>query len=135
MRLGIFGGSFDPPHVGHLLAAVDAFDALQLDRLIFVPAATQPFKAGQPNTPGHLRLAMLQLMVGTDPRFEVSPVEIERDGLSYTVETLTAFAGQYPAAERFFLIGADAFAAFGQWREPRRITQLARVAVLQRAGV
>lgn len=134
MRLGIFGGSFDPPHVGHLLAASDAYDELGLDQLIFVPAAAQPLKQGQLVASPEQRLAMLHFAVDGDPRFSVSAIEIERKGLSYTVDTLTTFAERYPEAERFFLIGADAFSGFAQWREPARIASLARIAVLHRTG-
>ena len=134
MRLGIFGGSFDPPHLGHLLAASDAFDELGLDRLVFVPTAAQPLKReGLVATPAQ-RLAMVHYAVDGDPRFSVSTVEIDRKGLSYTVETLAVFADRYPDAARYFLVGADAFATFPQWREPARIAALARVAVMQRAG-
>ena len=134
MRLGIFGGSFDPPHVGHLLAAVDAFEALALDRLIFVPAAVQPLKAGVATASAHHRLAMLRLLVGADPRFAVDPVEIDRPGLSYTVDTLETFAQGFPSAERFFLVGEDAMTAFAAWKAPQRILRLAQVAILRRPG-
>ncbi len=134
MRLGIFGGSFDPPHVGHLLAASDAYDELGLDQLVFVPAAAQPLKQGQMVASPEQRLAMTHYAVDGDPRFSVSAIEIERKGLSYTVDTLATFAERYPDAERFFLIGADAFATFPQWREPARIASLARIAVMHRAG-
>lgn len=134
MRVGVFGGSFDPPHVGHLLAASDACEELGLDRLYFVPAAAQPLKEGRLVAAPVHRLAMVHLAVDGDPRFSVSPDEIEREGLSYTVDTLAGFAGRFPDAERYFLIGADAFAGLSQWREPERIAGLARLAVLQRSG-
>ena len=134
MRLGIFGGSFDPPHVGHLLVVTDACEALGLDRLIFVPAAVQPLKAGQASAKARDRLEMVKLLVADDARFSVDPIEIEREGLSYTVETLAAFAERHPEAERFFLVGTDVLAAFGQWREPERVLRLATLAVMQRAG-
>jgi nicotinate-nucleotide adenylyltransferase len=134
VRLAIFGGSFDPPHVGHLLAAEDAFEQLSLDRVILVPAATQPLKIGRAAATAEQRLAMVRLMVDGDARFEVSTVEVERAGLSFTVDTLTHFAAAYPAAERFLLAGADVLATFAQWREPERILQLARLAVLEREG-
>lgn len=132
MRLGIFGGSFDPPHVGHLLVAVDAYEALELDRLIFVPNAIQPLKAGAQVAPAHQRLAMVRLLLGSDERFEVDATEIDRAGLSYTVDTLETFARRFPTAERFFLVGEDAMASFASWREPGRILELARLAVLRR---
>jgi nicotinate-nucleotide adenylyltransferase len=134
VRLGIFGGSFDPPHVGHLLVVADAFDALRLDHVVFVPAGVQPLKTGQAvATPEH-RLAMVRLLVGDDPRFSVDPIEIHREGLSYTVETLAAFAERHARAERFFLVGADVLAAFGKWREPGRVMRLATLAVMMREG-
>lgn len=134
MRLGIFGGSFDPPHVGHLLAAVDAYESLALDKLYFVPAATQPLKVGMSAAAAHQRLAMVTLLVGADPRFGVDAVEIDRAGLSYTVDTLETFAQRFPQAERFFLIGEDAMAAFGAWRNPEQILKLAKLAILRRQG-
>lgn len=132
MRLAIFGGSFDPPHVGHLLAADDACDQLSLDRLIFVPTATQPLKVGRAVANAEQRLAMVRLLVGGDPRLEVSPIEVERAGLSFTVDTLTHFAKLYPAAERFLLLGADVVGSFGQWKDPERIEQLATPVLLER---
>ena len=134
MRLGIFGGTFDPPHVGHLLAASDAFEALALDRLIFVPAAAQPLKVGAVVARPEERLEMLRLMVGEDARFDVDPIEIHREGLSFTVDTLTAYAERYPDAERYFIAGADVISTFAKWREPARILRLARMAVLTRTA-
>lgn len=132
MRLGILGGTFDPPHVGHVLAAIDAFEGLELDRLIFIPAATQPFKIGLVAAEARHRLEMVRLAVQGDDRFEVDPVEIDREGLSYTVDTLAEYAERDPAAERFLLVGADVPAAFGAWKEPERILRLASVVVLRR---
>lgn len=134
MRLGLLGGSFDPPHVGHLLAAHDAADALALDRLVFVPAAVQPLKAGQAGATPAQRLAMVEALAAADPRFGVDASEIDRGGLSYTVDTLAAYAGRYPDAERFFLVGADVLESFDRWREPERILALATVAVMNRVG-
>lgn len=134
MRLGVFGGTFDPPHVGHLLAAVDAVEALTLDRLLFVPAAQQPLKVGCESAAPEHRLAMARLLAGDDPRFGVDPIEIDRAGLSYTVDTLGELARRLPGAELFFLVGADALATFPRWREPRRLLELARLVVLRRAS-
>ena len=132
MRLAIFGGSFDPPHVGHLLAAGDAFEQLHLDRLIFVPAATQPLKAGRAGATSVQRLTMVRLLVANDPRFDVSAFEVEQGGLSFTVNTLDHFASLHPTDERFLLLGADVLESFGQWKEPERILQLARLVLLVR---
>ncbi|HEX4468265.1 MAG TPA: nicotinate (nicotinamide) nucleotide adenylyltransferase [Gemmatimonadaceae bacterium] len=134
MRLGIFGGSFDPPHIGHLLVAVDAYESLSLDKLFFVPAAVQPLKVGMSSAAAHQRLAMVRLLVGADQRFAVDSVEIDRAGLSYTVDTLETFAQRFPNAERFFLIGEDAMTAFGAWRDPEQILKLAKLAILRRQG-
>jgi nicotinate-nucleotide adenylyltransferase len=133
LRLGILGGSFDPPHVGHLLVAEDAFAALRLDRLVFVPAGVQPLKAGQPVTAAEHRLAMVRAMVADDSRFEVSGMEVERAGLSYTVDTLRHFSAEYPSAERFLLLGTDVLTTFAQWREPAAVVRLAQPVVLRRA--
>ena len=131
MRVGLFGGSFDPPHLGHWLAAVDAFEALALDRLVFVPAGRQPLKRGQAAAAATDRLAMVRAMAAGDPRFDVDPIEIERDGLSYTVDTLAAW--QRPdVGELFFLVGADVLASFHRWREPARVQALATLVVLRR---
>ena len=133
MRLGVYGGSFDPPHVGHLLVVTDAADALALDRVVWVPTGVQPLKAGQRAAPAPLRLAMVEAALAGDPRFAASAIEIERGGLSYTVDTLEALALEHAGAERFLLIGMDSLATFSRWRAPDRIAELARVAVLQRA--
>jgi nicotinate-nucleotide adenylyltransferase len=134
LRIGLLGGSFDPPHNGHLLAAGDAFDALSLDRLIFVPTAVQPLKIGKAAATPEQRLSMVRRLVEGDERFDVSAVEIERGGLSYTVDTLADLAGRWPSAELFWLVGADAVRTFDKWREPGKIVELATVVVLQRAG-
>ncbi|MGH7619696.1 MAG: nicotinate-nucleotide adenylyltransferase [Gemmatimonadaceae bacterium] len=133
-RIGLLGGSFDPPHNGHLLAADDAFDALALDRLVFVPTATQPLKAGQMVASAEHRLAMVRALAGGDARFDVSAIEIDRGGLSYTVDTLTALSTKWPKAELFWLIGADVVESFAKWREPARIAELATIVVLRRTG-
>jgi len=132
VRLGIFGGTFDPPHVGHLLAASDAIEHLALDRLVFVPVATQPLKTSRATAPAADRLAMVRLTAGDDPRLETDSVELDRDGLSYTVDTLKEFARRAPLAERFFLVGADVLSTFADWRDPHLVLDLATLAVLTR---
>lgn len=134
MRIGLFGGTFDPPHLGHYLAASDAFEALALDRLYFVPAAQQPLKQGAGCAPAADRLVMVARMVEDDPRFAVDPIEIERAGLSYTVDTLEAFARRSPHDERFLLVGMDVVETLDKWRTPRRIAELATVVVLRRGN-
>ena len=132
VRLGLFGGTFDPPHVGHLLAASDAYDALHLTRVVFIPAASQPLKQGVVAASPSERLAMLRLLVGEDARFEVDPIEIDRGGLSYTVDTLEAYATRYPAVKRILLIGEDLAEQIATWHRSERIADLARVIVLSR---
>ena len=132
MRLGIFGGTFDPPHIGHLLAATDAAERLELDRLWFIPNAVQPLK-GSAHGSAADRLEMVRRLVDGDERFDVESMEIDRQGLSYTVDTVAEFARRFPHALRFLLIGADVITSFDRWREPRRIRELANVVVLQRA--
>lgn len=134
MRLGVFGGTFDPPHVGHLLVASDAVEQLSLDRVVFVPAAEQPLKPGSRETPPADRLAMVRALVGDDPRFAVDPIEIDRGGLSYTVDTLGTLVARQPGAELFLLAGADVLATFAHWREPERIRRQATLVVLTRGG-
>lgn len=132
VRLGLFGGTFDPPHVGHLLAASDAYEALHLDRVVFIPAASQPFKQGVVAASTSERLAMLRLLVADDARFEVDAIEIDRGGLSYTVDTLDAYAVRHPSSERYLLIGEDLAAQIATWRQADRIAALAQVVVLAR---
>ena len=134
MRLAIFGGSFDPVHYGHLLLAEAAREHLSLDEVWLVPAAVSPFKQGREQTPGKVRLEMLELALGGHEPLRASPLEIDRGGVSYTVETLTAIATQHPAAKLFLLMGADSLRDLPTWREPRRILELATPAVGRRGG-
>jgi len=133
VRLGVLGGTFDPPHVGHLLAASDAVEALALDRLLFVPAARQPFKDAQVVASAEQRARMLELMVAGDARFAVDRSELLRAGLSYTADTLAEVAARHPGATLFLLIGEDLAAEIGGWRDPARIASLAEIVVLARA--
>lgn len=134
MRLGVFGGTFDPPHVGHLVAAQDALTALRLERVLLVPAAVPPHKLDRSLTPAATRLELLRAAVVGDPRFEIDDIELGRGGPSWTVDTLRAFRGRWPEAQLFLLVGMDQFAEFASWREPDEIARLARIAVLSRAG-
>jgi nicotinate-nucleotide adenylyltransferase len=133
-RIGLFGGTFDPPHVGHLIVAQDAALALGLDRILFVPAARPPHKQRADITPAELRVAMLELAIGDDPRFGIECVELERNGPSYTVDTLRSLHAARPGVGWTLLVGADQYAEFGTWREPGEILRLAQLAVLTRAG-
>ena len=132
-RIGILGGTFDPVHVAHLRVAEEAREALALDRILFVPAATPPHKSGHRISPAADRLAMLRLAVAGNPRFRVSPMEIERRGRSYSIDTLRTLRAQLPAATRItFLVGLDQFREIGTWKEYGDLFALADFAVLSR---
>jgi nicotinate-nucleotide adenylyltransferase len=133
MRIGVFGGTFDPPHVGHLLLAADARESLTLDRLIFIPVWAQPFKVGTPPVASPQdRLEMVRLAVADDANYAVDDAEINRKGLSYTVDTLEHLAERYKGAKLFLLLGQDALAGFPKWRNPERIRELATLAAMGR---
>jgi nicotinate-nucleotide adenylyltransferase len=136
LRLGLFGGSFNPPHIGHLLVAVDAYEALGLDKMIIMPAAANPLKGKNPGGASRIqRLQMTQLAFAGDGRFEVSDMEIGRGGLSYTVDTLEELARKYHGAELILVLGMDSLATFSRWAHPERIRELARFGVLTRTAV
>ena len=132
-RLGLFGGTFDPPHVGHLVLAEWAWESLGLDRLWFIPTGRPPHKPRRRITPAQHRLAMIRLAVRGRPGFRVSTLEIARRAPSYTVETLRAIATRHHG-KRFLLIGGDSLDDFRRWRESERILGLATLAVAGRPG-
>ena len=133
MKIGILGGTFDPVHLGHLIIAEETMSALGLDRVIFVPAGDPWMKVGIPISPGPNRLAMVLDAVAGNPAFHVSPVELDRSGPSYTVDTLEELQEDYGSqTEFFFIIGADALKDFGQWRKPERVLELCTLAVVGR---
>src|SRR4051812_14814528 len=132
MRIGMLGGSFDPPHAGHLLIAVDAFEALALDKLYFIPASIQPLKAGQAGASPPGPRGVGGPPVGGDPRLGGGTPAADRAGISFSVDTVAAYAERYPDAERFFLIGADVMQTLDAWREPDRIMRLAQIVLVRR---
>lgn len=132
MRLCVFGGSFDPVHYGHLLMAESAREQLAIDNLWFVPVAVAPHKKRRPLAAAKHRVEMLNLALGGHPHMSVSTLEIERGGVSYTVDTLLAIRESHPNAELFLLMGADSLADLPTWRNPRLICELATVAVVRR---
>jgi nicotinate-nucleotide adenylyltransferase len=135
VRIGIFGGTFDPPHIGHLIAAADAADALSLDQILFIPAAAQPLKVGRAVASPDQRLAMTTLMAGDDPRLAVDAIEIERAGLSYTVETVAELTRRSPGHEWYVIVGADVVQSFGRWRDPLGILKMAGLVILRRGDI
>lgn len=134
MKIGLFGGTFDPVHLGHLLVARAALEELGLTRLFFIPAAQSPFKAGAPPAPAPLRLQMLRLALAGETACEIDDFEIKRGGMSYTVATLRHYAQMFPGAELFYLIGSDQAALLPEWREPGELARLAEFIVVPRPG-
>ena len=134
MKIGVFGGSFDPVHVGHLIVAEAAADALRLDRVLFVPAHIQPFKIGVHQASPDDRVAMLRAAIAGNPRFVLDLREIERGGPSYTSVTLRELADEHPADELCLMVGADAANDLPHWHEVEEIPRFATVAVLSRPG-
>lgn len=132
-RLGILGGTFDPPHVGHLALAEWAREELRLDRVLFVPAGAPPHKRSA-STPAASRLALTRLAVRRNVAFRVESMEVRRSGPSYTVDTLRALAARHPGAELWLIVGADMYATMDTWREIGEIVRLAAVAVAARSG-
>lgn len=131
-RIGLLGGTFDPIHVGHLAIADQAFDELRLEAVLFVPAGRPWQKAAVASAED--RCAMVQLAVAGRPGFRVSRVEVDRDGPTYTVDTLRALHAQDPDVEWWFLTGADALAGLDSWHEPDEVMRLAKFAVAARPG-
>ncbi len=125
MRLGLFGGTFDPVHYGHLLLAECCREQCRLDEVRFLPAAVPPHKQGREMTPADARLEMLELAVAGNRAFSVSRYETDRGGVNYTVDTLTHFRGENPDAELFFIMGADMLLDLPRWRSAARVCELA----------
>ena len=136
MRLGILGGTFDPIHFGHLLAAEEARVALHLDRVLFAPAGTPPHKQGHSILPVTHRLAMVRLAIADNPAFVVSTVDVDRPGPHYTVDTIRLLRDEWgtDAEETFFIMGADSLAHLLTWHRPDRLVELCRLAVVTRPG-
>lgn len=132
MRIGVFGGSFDPVHYGHLLLAECCREQAGLDRVLFVPAAVQPHKQGRRLADGPHRVEMLRLATGGRPEFDVATLELDRGGVSYTVDTLAALRDAHPGDDLCLLLGPDALAGLPTWREPRRIADLATLVAVER---
>ena len=131
-RIAILGGTFDPVHIGHLAIAEDVRFALKAERVLFVPAAQQPLKQKQHSASAADRLAMVQLAVEGNAAFAVSDFEVQRGGVSYTVETVAYISAQWPDSELFFILGTDTLSELKRWREIERLLQMCRFAIVQR---
>jgi nicotinate-nucleotide adenylyltransferase len=134
-RLGLFGGTFNPIHYGHLRSAEEVVEALDLNQIWFIPAALPPHKAPADVTPFEVRLAMTRLAVGRHPRLSVSDVEGRRPGKSYSIETLRHFRGEFgPQGELYFILGMDAILEIASWKDYRELFTLSHFVVLERPG-
>ncbi len=133
-RVALFGGTFDPPHLAHLVIAEWAWGALRLDRVIFMPAGRPPHKLDPDLSPSATRLALTRAAVRGRPGFSVSTLESRRPGPSYTVDTLRALRRRWPRAALFLLVGSDSLQELSTWHEPKEILRLATVVVARRAG-
>ena len=132
MRIGLFGGTFDPIHLGHLLLAERCREELDLDEVRFLPAASNPLKTHGPIADGTQRCEMVQFAISGHPAFRVDRREVKRGGPSFAVDTLAEVAAENPGAELFFLMGADALADLPDWKEPDRLLDLATIAAVNR---
>jgi nicotinate-nucleotide adenylyltransferase len=133
--IGVLGSAFNPPHLGHLALAQEALWQLGLDEVILVPTGEAPHKRIADDPGRDVRIAMTRLAAADDPRFSVSALEVEREGPSYTYETLQALAEERAETELVFVMGADAAVGLESWRNPERVVKSARLAVARRAGV
>jgi nicotinate-nucleotide adenylyltransferase len=133
--IGVLGGTFDPPHLGHLILAEMACDALKLDCVLFVPAADPPHKVRRQMTPIEHRLAMLSAAIADSPRFVISRVDIDRPGPHYTVDMLRIIGKENPGASLYFLLGGDSLRDILTWRDPAGIVAQAMLGVMRRPGV
>jgi len=135
LRLGIFGGTFDPPHLGHLILAAEALDQLHLDRVLWVVTPDPPHKRGEAHTPAYRRAALVYAAIADNPAFVLSTVEMERPGPHYTVDTLRLLRRRYPHDALVFLMGADSLLGFPAWRAPEEILRLVdEIGVMRRPG-
>lgn len=133
-RLGIMGGTFDPPHLGHLVCAEEALEAVGLDAVLFVPTGRPAFKQDRSVTAGEVRLAMTAAAVAGNPAFAVSALEVERPGVTYAVDTLRELSEELPGVQLVFIVGADAALALPRWRKSAELAHLAAFAAATRPG-
>ncbi len=133
-RAALYGGTFDPVHHGHLILARDALETLKLDRVVFIPAGISPHKLGASSTPADLRREMLALAIADEPRFVLDDSELQREGPSFTVDTVEAVSRRYAGAELFYLIGGDNVPKLHTWHRFADLSKLVKFAVFDRNG-
>jgi nicotinate-nucleotide adenylyltransferase len=134
VRVGIYGGVFNPPHHGHLVAAQEAHWRLDLDVVVWIPVGDAPHRAVENDPGAEVRFEMVELAVGADERFRVSRIELDREGPSYTVDTLRELREREPEDELFLILGGDQALALPSWREPEQVLELATLAVFERGS-
>jgi nicotinate-nucleotide adenylyltransferase len=134
LRVGILGGAFNPPHIGHLVCAQEALAQLELERVVFMPVGVPPHREIDLDPGAETRLEMVELAVADDERFEASRIELDREGPSYTSDTLEQLAKESPQDELFLILGGDQAAALASWHEPEQVLERATVAVFERVS-
>lgn len=134
-RIGVYGGTFDPIHLGHLIVAEEMTHRLKLDVVLFVPTGRPPHKTGQTISPDRDRVEMVKLAIRNNPNFRLSTVDVDRPELSYTAETLRILSCQFPESELYFIMGEDSLRDLPTWHEPNRIARQAMLAVALRPEV
>ena len=134
-KIGLYGGSFDPIHNGHLILARDARERLELDRVVFLPARISPHKLDRPPAPPAARCEMLAAAIAGEPHFEMDECEIHREGPSFTVDTVRLYRERFPGAQIYYFVGDDNLAELETWKEIETLRQLANFVVLTRAGM
>lgn len=135
MRIGIFGGTFDPPHLGHLILAMEACDQLNLDKLLWMVTPDPPHKQNLTITPVEIRMDLIEAAIQEDPKFEVSKVEMERPAPQYAVDTIRALKTLYPSASLIYLMGGDSLHDLPEWHHPQRLVEISDgLGVMRRPG-
>jgi nicotinate-nucleotide adenylyltransferase len=134
LRIGILGGAFNPPHIGHLVCAQEAYVQLRLDKVVFVPTGQAPHREIEEDPGAEARLELCEAAIDGDERFEVTRAELDREGPSYTADTLAALHESAPDDELFLLLGGDQAASLARWHEPEKVLELATLSVVERVG-
>jgi nicotinate-nucleotide adenylyltransferase len=134
LRVGILGGAFNPPHIGHLVCAQEAISQLELDRLVVITTGQPPHRELEGDPGAEARLEMVELAIADNPSFSSSRMEIDRDGPSYTADTLRQLHDEAPDQELFLVLGGDQAAALAQWHQPEQVLELAQIAVVERTN-
>jgi len=133
-KIGLYGGSFDPIHNGHLILARDALERLELDRVVFLPARISPHKLDHPPAPPELRAKMVEVAVAGEPKFESDSCELDREGPSFTIDTVRLYRERFPGAQLYYFIGDDNLPDLDSWKDISHLRELVQFVVLSRAG-